>query len=194
MTQYIAFLRAINVAGHARIIMEDLCRAFTAAGCRNIRTFIQSGNVIFESPATEPAAIAKKIGRELRKILGEEPGILLRSVAAVQSLARSRVFNHVEAGAKVKLYVVFLSAAPRITPQFPLISTKEAVEIIGMNGLDVFVVSHPKKKGFFGFPNAVVEKEFGVAATSRNWTTVRKIAELIQSATPAPGARPARRT
>lgn len=49
MTKYIAFLRAINVAGHATVKMTDLNRAFVSAGGKNVRTVIQSGNVLFEA-------------------------------------------------------------------------------------------------------------------------------------------------
>ena len=48
MTRYVAFLRAINVAGHARVEMSRLCDVFTRAGCVNAQTYIQSGNVIFK--------------------------------------------------------------------------------------------------------------------------------------------------
>ena len=48
MSHYVAFMRAINVAGHASVRMSDVRDAFAAAGCRKVRTYIQSGNVIFE--------------------------------------------------------------------------------------------------------------------------------------------------
>jgi uncharacterized protein (DUF1697 family) len=54
LTTYIAFLRAVNVGGHAIVKMEALGNAFTASRCHNVRTYIQSGNVVFESSAGEP--------------------------------------------------------------------------------------------------------------------------------------------
>ena len=55
---------------------------------------------------------------------------------------------------------------------------KEALEVIGLADRDLFVVSRRKKNGAFGYPNAFVEKALGVSATTRNWTTVTKIAAL----------------
>ena len=61
MKQYIAFLRAINVAGHASVRMSDLKDAFAAAGCTGVRTYIQSGNVIFETPEENTTAVFQRV-------------------------------------------------------------------------------------------------------------------------------------
>ena len=61
MACYVAFLRAVNVAGHARVFMDDLRDAFVAAECRNVRTCAQSGNIIFEAPAqSESPAMTRR--------------------------------------------------------------------------------------------------------------------------------------
>ena len=68
------FLRAINVAGHAIVKMADLKDAFASAGCRNVGTFIQSGNVIFES-AEKKTALFRNIQTELRPLIGDQSAI-----------------------------------------------------------------------------------------------------------------------
>lgn len=183
MHHYVAFMRAINVAGHARVRMSDVRDAFAAAGCRKVRTYIQSGNVIFESPAREAAAILRKVQRTLRHALDEEPDIVWRTLREIEELVGTAPFKDVEAGSGVKLYVAFLSQGPRNKPKFPFASLKEGLEAIAMRGQEVFVVSRPKKNGFFGFPNSFIEKEFGISATTRNWSTVTRIAELAQTET-----------
>jgi uncharacterized protein (DUF1697 family) len=80
----------------------------------------------------------------------------------------------------LKLYAVFLSEPPRTKPTFPLVSPVERLEAVKMKNLDVFVVSRRKKSGLYGFPNNFVEKELGVSATSRNWSTVSRIVQLIK--------------
>ena len=60
----------------------------------------------------------------------------------------------------------------------------EAVDVIAATDGDVFIVSHRKDNGFYGFPNGIVEKEFGVPATSRNWSTITKIVRLLGLQTP----------
>ena len=69
MSQYIAFLRAINVGGHASVKRSDLKDAFAAAGCAGVRTYIQSGNVIFEAPEDNTAAVFERVRLQLRDLL-----------------------------------------------------------------------------------------------------------------------------
>jgi uncharacterized protein (DUF1697 family) len=189
MAKYVALLRAINVAGHPRVTMDRLRKAFDAAGCRNVRTCIQSGNVIFESSTRSPGAITASLVAQLRSLLGTEPGIVPRSFGEVEELVRRAPFQGVEAGKDVKLYVVFLFGPPRAKPRFPLVSPKEALEALGMAGLEVFVVSRRRQNGGFGFPNNFIEAELGVAATARNWSTVSKLVALGAAVTEPRNAR-----
>lgn len=175
MNQNVAFLRAINVAGHAIVRMSDLRDAFAAAGCKGVRTCIQSGNVIFDSPARGRAAILQKVRAKLRNLLGEEPEILCRTVREMESIVRSAPFKDFAAEPSIKMYVAFLARKPRNKPRFPLISPQEALEAIAMRDREVFIASRRKKSGFYGFPNNFIEKELGVSATTRNWSTVTKI-------------------
>lgn len=180
MNKYIAFMRAINVAGHASVRMSDLRDAFTAAGCKGVRTYIQSGNVIFESPEENITAVFERVRVRLRDLLGAEPGVLLRTVREVEGILRGAPFKSFETEPGIKLYVTFLSGKPRSKPRFPLLSSKEALEAIAMKNREVFIVSRRKKNGFYGFPNNFIEKELGVSATSRNWSTVTKIVEFLR--------------
>src|SRR5712675_1336554 len=81
MIRYVAFLRAINVAGQKLIKMEELARIFTAAGLKNARTYIQSGNVIFDSSSANAVALRKKIENALLNVLGFEVIVMLRPLA-----------------------------------------------------------------------------------------------------------------
>lgn len=180
MTRYTAFMRAVNVAGHATVRMSDVRDAFAAAGCRNASTYIQSGNVVFESPSRDAEAILQGIRGTLRHLLDEEPVVLLRTVSEIEDLVRQAPFKALEGDPSVKRYVVFLSRRPRRAPRFPLVSSQEALEAIAMNDREVFVVSRRKKNGFFGFPNRFIETELGIPATSRNWSTVTRIVEFAR--------------
>lgn len=181
MFRYCAFLRAINVAGHAIVKMTDLRDAFAAAGCRNPTTYIQSGNVVFDTPDEDPAVLFNTIRTKVHALAPGEPDIVFRTARALEALVRSAPFKGLEDERGVKLYVTFLAGTPRMTPTFPMLAPKEALEAIGTRGLDVLLVSRRKPNGFYGFPNAFIEKAFGVPGTSRNWTTVKKMGELIRS-------------
>ena len=177
MTRYVAFLRAINVRGHALIKMADLCAAFESAGCRDVWSYIQSGNVVFATKAVDPATLFAEIHRAIRALSGADPEIVYRSLDGLETLTRANPFDGLDDDRTLKRYVVFLSSKPAKRPRLPLDNPKECLEIIGVSRRDVLLVSRRKPSGMYGFPNAFVEEAFGVPATSRNWNTVRKIVE-----------------
>jgi uncharacterized protein (DUF1697 family) len=176
---YIAFLRAVNVAGHGVVKMEALRDACAAAGCRDVRTYIQSGNVVFDSPASEPSVV-RKLGAELGRLLGKEPGICLRTLEEIALLVEQDPFRDFKSEKSVKLYVAFLAEPARAKPRFPLLLPKDGLEAFAMSGREVFIVSRPNPAGFYGFPNNFIEKELKAPATTRNWNTVAKIVKFAK--------------
>jgi len=180
MNTYVAFLRAINVAGHAILKMDALKESFAAAGCGSVRTYIQSGNVIFECSEKQATAVFRKIQARLRVLVGGKPTILYRTIEELDRLVKANPFKALGSAPNTKRYVTFLSGPPEKKPRFPVVSAKEALEAVAMKNLDVFIVSGRKKNGFYGFPNNFIEKELGVSGTTRNWSTVIKIVELAR--------------
>jgi len=67
---YVAFLRAVNVAGQKLIKMPELIRVLASAGFRNVRTYIQSGNVIFDSASSNSTSLGRKLERTLAEAFG----------------------------------------------------------------------------------------------------------------------------
>lgn len=181
MKTYIAFLHAINVAGHGIVKMDALCAAFKAAGCWNVRSYIQSGNIIFDLPPRSEAAILGRLRVELRRLLGREPAIFLRTLEEIVQIVVRDYFRDFQAESAVKLYVVFLSELTRVKPQFPMLLPKDGLELIGIAGREVLVVSRPNKDGFYAFPNISSEKKWRVSVTSRSWNTIAKIVKFAQS-------------
>lgn len=181
MTRFVAFLRAVNVAGHARVKMSDVRDAFTAAGGTNVTTVIQSGNVLFESPARAGKAIVAAAKAALGERLGEAPEIVLRTSRELLTLTETSPFSTGLWRPAQKLYVVFLTARPRNRVRLPLIEAKEKLEVAEIRQREIFVISGRKNSGFFGFPNRFVEAAFGVHATSRNWSTIAKIDALLRA-------------
>jgi uncharacterized protein (DUF1697 family) len=171
----VAFLRAVNVAGHALVKMSDLKRLFESAGCKNVKTFIQSGNILFESMENESGALHLKLQRKLAELLGLEVTVAYRTARELQVLVAADPFRAMKTDPSVKLYVGFLATNPKTLPALPIVSAKEGLEIHRMTKGEVFVVSR-SVKGRYGFPNNLIEKAFGVPATTRNWNTVVKIA------------------
>ena len=174
--RHVAFLRAVNVGGKGLVKMADLQKAFTAAGAKNVRTVIASGNVIFEAPA----ALGPMRGRILKKVgtlLGAEPVMVFRTLPYLERLIESAPFGALANDGTVKLCVLFLAGKPKRQSVFPIVIPKEAIEVPGMFEQDVLIVSRRKPNGMYGFPGLWTDKAIGVASTARNWNTVVRIVE-----------------
>jgi uncharacterized protein (DUF1697 family) len=174
VVKYIAFFRAINVSGLRIIKMEVLTRMLEKLGFKNVKTFIQSGNVIFEASDKNPKILTRKIENGLQKFLGYEVTLLLRTFKAVEDIVKLNPFKAIKPGPNVKMYVTFLSEKPAKKPVVPLVSPKKDIKVIRIVNKDVFSITR-MQNGRFGFPNIFIEKEFALPATTRNWTTVTKV-------------------
>jgi uncharacterized protein (DUF1697 family) len=177
-TRHVALLRAVNVGGRGVVRMTDVAAVFSGAGCVNVRTVIQSGNVLFDLPAGGLGPLQSRVRRDMCRLLDTEPVIVYRPMRHLEAIVEEGPFGALATDAGVKLYVAFLVAAPRTRPAFPLVFQQEQLEAIGMRGNDVLIVSRRKPNGMFGFPANWLERELGVAATARNWSTIRKLVEL----------------
>lgn len=154
--------------------MDDLARLFESLALTNVTTFIQSGNVIFESAGKNADVLARRIGEALHEVLGNEVPVFLRTLSEVQEMVKLDPFKAIKLDDDVKKYGVFLYAEPGREPVLPLRSAREGLEAFHFWRRAVFVLSR-NVNGRFRFPNNFIDKELGVPATTRNWTTVCKI-------------------
>ena len=180
MTKYVAFLRGINVGGKKLIKMDALARAFQSLGFENVKTFIQSGNVIFDDAETDLDVLTKKIETIILKSFGFEVPVILQTVTSLQGILKHNPFKKLEPDSDVGMFVTFLSAHPPAKPKLPLLFPADNVELIAIKDRAAFLLCRRKTNGMFSFPNALVEK-LGVSATTRNWTTVNKIVALANA-------------
>lgn len=175
--KYIALLRGINVGGKNLIKMNDLKQLFESLKFENVRTYIQSGNVYFESTDKIESAITKTLEQSLRQVLGDDVLVFIRTIEEVEAIVKLNPFNKIKTAPSIKLYVSFLKEELKKKPKLPHISQKKDVEIIEIKKREIYSLT-VEINGRFGFPNNFVENEFGVPATTRNWTTVCKLVEF----------------
>ena len=180
MTRYIAFLRGINVGGHKMIKMAELVRLLSAAGFKNVRTFIASGNVIFDAPPKDSKALAGKIEKTILKGFGFEVAVVVMTLDKLKAITTRNPFKRVEPSEDVMLFVTLFSSELKPRPKLPLASTPDNLELVSVTDSAAFMVAHRKKTGWFEFPNNFIEKEFGLTATTRNWSTLVKIVALAE--------------
>ena len=175
MTRYLAFLRAVNVGGRM-VKMEALKTMLAMPGIKNISTYIQSGNVAFDSAETDKEKLIAKIEARLLKELGWEVKTLLRTKPELESVIKGNPFKKLPE--EMALHVSFLSAAPDAELVKQLMQLQTDAEQFSVWGTEAYIMV---KKGAYGetkFSNTFLEKKLKVAATTRNWATVNKMLEL----------------
>ncbi|SCE77962.1 Uncharacterized conserved protein, DUF1697 family [Micromonospora coriariae] len=176
MTRYVALLRGVNV-GSTRLAMADLRRLVTDLGHDDVRTYLQSGNVVFGSGVRDAEKLAAGIERALADELGLSVSVLVRSARELAAVAGGNPYAEREDD-PTRLLVAFLATAPKK-------STVDALTVPGsenvaftVTGREVFLHYVDGGYGRSKFTNAYLEKKLGVVATSRNWKSVRALAEL----------------
>ncbi len=172
MTKYIAFLRAINVGGHAIIKMEDLKRMFKSFGLDNVQTYIQSGNIIFESKEDDAALLERWIESQLEKAAGYSIQLFVRTMREVKSIANQNLYKPKD---NETVHVAFLSKAPDKKMRQALLSYNSEADDFKVKGRQAYNLRRDRDKSVFS--NNFIEKIFKTPATTRNLTTIRKIAD-----------------
>jgi uncharacterized protein (DUF1697 family) len=175
MVRYFVFLRGINVSGQKLIKMTELTRIFTEAGFSNVKTYIQSGNVVFDSPETDAETVELKLDGVLTKSLGYHVDLFLRTADEINQMIEKQPFGGIDENMEVKKFVTFTRQSLPRSIKVPFLSPTGDVEVILFAGNNTFSIAHPAKNGRSGFPNAFIEKTFRIPATTRNWNTICKM-------------------
>jgi uncharacterized protein (DUF1697 family) len=176
VTISIALLRGINVNGHNLIKMTDLKRMFAAMGFARVQTYIQSGNVLFES-AEDAAVLQRRIEAEIQAVFGLSVPVVVRTTAELERVISDCPFPPHELRAGESLYVALLAAAPAQAGIDRLLAYPSDTDELRIAGREVYLLlrqgAHKTR-----FTNNFLEQKLGVAATTRNWQTINKLAAL----------------
>ena len=171
MTQFVAFLRAINVGGHHAIRKEKLQEIFVSLRFSNVSVYKQSGNVIFETPLTDRDIIQKKIQKELSKFLGSDIGVFVCEMSHLNKIVESNPFKNVNAEG-TSFLVTFMFSQPS-SLEFPIRIPRSRAEVIVIRGREAYSVTHGHGEG--GKPNPFLESKFKTQATTRNLNILGEI-------------------
>ncbi len=176
MKRYVAFLRGINVSGQKLIKMDALKAMFSALGFESVVTYIQSGNVIFDSKEKDTAKLRNMIEKHLLAELGYEVSTIVRSIVELEIIINQNPFPAVAVGDTRKLHVTMLAGEADKAKE-PLLSAvlveDEEMHIIGT---ELYMITH--SYGNSKLSNTFVEKKLGLTATTRNWATINKVVKL----------------
>ncbi len=173
MTTQVALVRGINVGGRALVSMSALRELFVEAGCSEVRTYIQSGNVVFTS-RTPPRSVATKVAARLHDDHRLDVAIILRSGKQLDAIVARNPFGG-RAPDLTKLHVTFLATAPDKARVRATTDKAFSPDEFRIAGSEVYVYC-PGGYGRTKINNTFFERSLGVSATTRNWNTVAMLA------------------
>ena len=176
MPTYVAMFRGINVAGHKIIRMQDLRASFEALGFRRVRTYVQSGNVIFESEKASLKNLSKAIEEKILSKFGFSVKLVLRTSSEMKQVVGDNPFLKEKGIGDSKLHVTLLSAFPAEAALRRLEGLNALPDRFLIKGREIYLYC-PNGYGRTKLSNNTFEKLLSVEATTRNWRTVNALAK-----------------
>jgi len=177
MPVYIAMLRGINVGPHKRMKMEKLRASCEALGCQQVKTYIQSGNVVLQAAKLSASSLAKRIQERIVADFGFASDVILRTREEMQKIVARNPLLREPGIDPSKLHIIFLPEAP----------AAEAIKKLEALTLVPDRIRHSGKEVYFYFPHGVsgsslwnqnLDRVLSITGTMRNWNTVTKLNEM----------------
>jgi uncharacterized protein (DUF1697 family) len=175
MKTWIALFRGINVGGNKLLPMKQLAALLEKAGCRGVKTYIQSGNVVFRSPMSDASRMAARLRAAVMAGRGFEPTVVVLNRSELQRAIAANPFPQADSNPK-SLHLFFLADRPRSPDLESMNAIKAKSEAFALKGR-IFYLYTPEGFGTSKLA-ARVEQCLGVEVTARNWRTVSAVRDL----------------
>jgi len=183
MSQFIAFLRAINV-GHGRTLkMASLRRFFESLGFSEVTTLTSSGNVVFETRAKNVKRLEIKIEKKLREALGYDVAVLIRSDAELAKIANYKPFPKSKIDSAAEFNIIFLKNRLDDKLKRKIIALRTDTNEFRVHGREIYWLRR-KKPNSSNFSTPPLEKMIGKPFTIRGAKTVKKMAKKYSASGP----------
>lgn len=176
MAKYIAMLRGINVSGQKLIKMAGLRESMTRLGLEDVATYVQSGNILFNTQDTDLRVIAERISSQIKKDFTFDVPCIVRSAEYFKKVLTNNDFLQQGRDEK-RCYVTFLEEEPDPMHVHKIDSKQYAPEEFIIKG-DLLYFYSPDGYGKAKMNNNFFEQKLRVKATTRNWNSVNKLYEL----------------
>jgi uncharacterized protein (DUF1697 family) len=173
---HVAFLRAVNVGGRASLAMADLRRLGESLGFTNVKTLLQSGNLVFQAKDKTTAALESALEAALKKH-GIETDFMVRRADELDAVIAANPFTKEANSDPGHLVAIFLKDAPGAKAIAALQAAVKGREIIRHKGRELYIV-YPDGIGRSKLTNKFIESRLDTRGTGRNWNTVTKLAAL----------------
>ena len=174
MNTYISLLRGINVSGQKKMPMAALKSLYESLGFAHVETYVQSGNVIFDTGQPDASKLAALIEAQIERTFGYAVSVLVRDARDFQRIVHGNPFVNERNADSGKLYVTFLYAAPPETKLNHLIAPNAGADEFRVGDREIFLFC-PNGYGRTKLSNSFFERKLNVSATTRNWKTVNAL-------------------
>jgi Uncharacterized protein conserved in bacteria len=178
---HLALLRGINLGPKNKIAMPDLAKIFGDAGCSNVRTYIQSGNVIFAATSELSGRLPDLITAQIQQRFGHRVPVILRTFGEMQAVVRSNPFLKEGAAGDI-LHVMFLADLPKAGAASSLDPDRSPPNRFIVRGKEVYLL-FPDGFARNKLTSAYFDSKLGTIGTVRNWRTVTRLLELMAEET-----------
>ena len=180
MTTQIAFLRGINVGGHKKVAMSDLRDFVAALGFADVRSLLQTGNLVFRGDAPTGAGLERLLEAEAETRLGLDTTFVVRTARQLSQVIDGNPFAEAAARDPAHLVVIFLKDVPTPRAVKALRAAIDGPETVSADGKQLYVV-YPAGIGRSRLTNKLIEGKLATRGTGRNWNTVLKLAVLADA-------------
>ena len=174
---YIAILRGINVSAKNMVKMPALVKAFESIGFKNVKSYVQSGNVVFQSEPVGPENLQRLIAEQIEKDLGLSVPLLVLEENYLKQVSENNPFIKRQDIDLTKLHVTFLAQEPDPEKVSKMDSDKYVPDEFIIDK-KVIYLNCPDGYGKTKLHNNFFESKLKVGATTRNWKTVNALVEL----------------
>jgi uncharacterized protein (DUF1697 family) len=181
-TTYLALLRGINVGGKNKLPMKDLAALFEAADCCDVRTFIQSGNVVFQAAPRLAAKVPGLIAEQIAARFGYRTPVVLRSAEQMTQLIQNNPFLK-SATDPNTLHVMFLADRPSAALAKGLDPERSAPDRYTLIGQDIYMQLFSGVSGT-KLTNAYFDSKLATVSTIRNWRSVLQLEKMVSGGSP----------
>ena len=177
MGLHVALLRGINVGGKHKLPMKELCPMFEAAGCERVRSFIQSGNVVFDASTAVAKGVPARVGAAIEKRYGFETPIVLRTAKELRAAFENNPLLEPPIDPKL-VYLGVMAKAPGQAALAKLEPDRFLPDVFVVRGRDIYL-RYPNGVARSRLTNAYLDARLGTPTTMRNWNTVAKLVEML---------------
>jgi uncharacterized protein (DUF1697 family) len=179
MTVVISMLRGVNLRNRNRVKMDALRALYASLKLRDPQTYIQSGNVIFETKEQDLARLAKRIGNGIERNFCFRCDVVVRTASELRTAIARNPFASRPGIDPSKLLVTFLASAPGAEARERLLRIKTDPEELRIDGSELYTY-YPNGIGRSKLQMAVIERALKISGTGRNWTSVTKMLEMAE--------------